>query len=713
MKKDFTQHHEKGVALDASPQPLKLLELFGGIGAPRKALQNLGFKLKSIDYVEVLPYAVLAYNSLFDCGYDPQDIRLWNMKPDVLVHGSPCFTGDTLVLTKERGFVPISSIVPGENVLTHKNRYMPVRKSFENGEREIVKVMTTNAAEIRTTANHRFWVRKKEIAYSASDKLTRRRFSDPHWLAIEDMDPKERYFAGFAVNANSELPSWDGTVCTRGKTQYTKQDLNLQDEGFWYVIGRFLGDGWTRYRNDRNGNISSVIICCGKDEKEDLQKKIPASLHYSVAEQETVIKFTFSNKELAEFCEQFGHGAGNKHIPAFVFDLPVVYIKALLDGYFESDGCEVDNVTKAISISKSLIYGIGQLIAKTYGIPFSIYHEERPKEYTIEGRSVTQNDTYSIVCRNMGEDARRESFFEDGYLWFPIKKIEYTGEKEPVYDIEVEEDHSFTANGCIVHNCQDFSNEGRNDINSGRSILYERTLQILDPNPSDGSRPELVDRPKVVIWENVPGLLYRHKEHLDHYIDTMEGYGYHSYYQILKASDYRCPQDRPRLYTVSLLDERPFEFPQPVGTPWTLEQFIDKSVNFDDYPLSDAEKAILFQLPSGQWAVREATKKGYTEINEWNVVNVAFPNSKTRRGRVGTYAKTITTAPRQAVFYNGRFRMLTAKEYMRLMRYQDKDYAKMVKAGLTERQICSLAGNSICVSVLEAIFGELQNMQII
>lgn len=350
MKKDFSQHEEKGVKLSTEPQPLKLLELFGGIGAPRKALQNLGFKLKSIDYVEVLPYAVLAYNSLFECGYDPQDIRLWNMKPDVLVHGSPC---------------------------------------------------------------------------------------------------------------------------------------------------------------------------------------------------------------------------------------------------------------------------------------------------------------------------------------------------------------------------QDFSNEGRNDVNSGRSILYERTLQILDPEPADGSRPELVDRPKVVIWENVPGLLYRHKEHLDHYIDTMSGYGYHSYYQILKASDYRCPQDRPRLYTVSILDDRPFEFPKPTGTPWRLEQFIDKSVNFDDYPLSDAEKAILFQLPSGQWAVREATKKGYTEINEWNVINVAFPNSTTRRGRVGDYAKTITTSPRQAIFYDGRFRMLTAKEYMRLMRYQDKDYAKMVKAGLTERQICSLAGNSICVSVLEAIFKELQDMKII
>ena len=44
-------------------KPLKILELFGGIGAPRKALENLGYDIKSIDYVEILPYAVQAYNS--------------------------------------------------------------------------------------------------------------------------------------------------------------------------------------------------------------------------------------------------------------------------------------------------------------------------------------------------------------------------------------------------------------------------------------------------------------------------------------------------------------------------------------------------------------------------------------------------------------------------------------------------------------------------
>ena len=50
---------------------------------------------------------------------------------------------------------------------------------------------------------------------------------------------------------------------------------------------------------------------------------------------------------------------------------------------------------------------------------------------------------------------------------------------------------------------------------------------------------------------------------------------------------------------------------------------------------------------------------------------------------------------------------MSAKEYMRLMEFRDVDYNKMVSAGITTDQIKKLAGNSICVPVLEAIFKKL------
>lgn len=71
---------------------LQVLEMFGGVGAPRKGLANLGIPIKSIDYIEIDPLAVDSYNAIFakDLKHKPQSVVGWDLKPDILVHGSPC-----------------------------------------------------------------------------------------------------------------------------------------------------------------------------------------------------------------------------------------------------------------------------------------------------------------------------------------------------------------------------------------------------------------------------------------------------------------------------------------------------------------------------------------------------------------------------------------------------------------------------------------------
>lgn len=72
-----------------------ILELFGGIGAPRSALIHLKQEFKVLDYIEVDKTAVDAYNLLYGEKYTPSDIRTWRRKElkdkvDICVHGSPC-----------------------------------------------------------------------------------------------------------------------------------------------------------------------------------------------------------------------------------------------------------------------------------------------------------------------------------------------------------------------------------------------------------------------------------------------------------------------------------------------------------------------------------------------------------------------------------------------------------------------------------------------
>lgn len=82
---------------------LKILELFGGIGSPRIALRNLGIDVKAIDYVEIDEKAVRSYNAMFEeeLKYKTQSVVGYNLKPDILIHGSPC--QDFSIAGKQKG----------------------------------------------------------------------------------------------------------------------------------------------------------------------------------------------------------------------------------------------------------------------------------------------------------------------------------------------------------------------------------------------------------------------------------------------------------------------------------------------------------------------------------------------------------------------------------------------------------------------------------
>lgn len=78
--------------MEKEMKPVQILELFGGIGSPRCALRNLNIPTKAIDYVEIDEKAVRSYNSMFadELEYKTQTVVGWNLKPDILIHGSPC-----------------------------------------------------------------------------------------------------------------------------------------------------------------------------------------------------------------------------------------------------------------------------------------------------------------------------------------------------------------------------------------------------------------------------------------------------------------------------------------------------------------------------------------------------------------------------------------------------------------------------------------------
>ena len=138
----------------------------------------------------------------------------------------------------------------------------------------------------------------------------------------------------------------------------------------------------------------------------------------------------------------------------------------------------------------------------------------------------------------------------------------------------------------IMHGspCQDFSLAGKQaggDKDSGtRSSLMYETIRIVEKL-----------KPKYVIWENVKNLLSnKHRHNFDAYLQTMKQLGYNNYYQVLNAKDYLTPQNRERVFTISIRNDidKDFHFPEKQPLKLRLKDLLDKEVD-EKYYLSDTQ----------------------------------------------------------------------------------------------------------------------------
>lgn len=154
---------------------IKILEIFGGIGAPRKALINLGVDHKCIDYVEIQPNRVKAYNALYDHLHKPQDVRGWNLKPDILVHGSPC-QDNSRVNTNRKGTAKGSRsrlMLETIRIIKEMGEWKPKVVIWENVKGVLDK-------DVIPIFNY-YLQQMKEIGYTNSfDVLDARSFGIPH-----------------------------------------------------------------------------------------------------------------------------------------------------------------------------------------------------------------------------------------------------------------------------------------------------------------------------------------------------------------------------------------------------------------------------------------------------------------------------------------------------------------------------------------------------
>ena len=390
----------------------------------------------------------------------------------MLIGGSPCFVAGTMVRT-ENGIKPIEQISIGDKVLTHNCRYRMVTQIMRRLVNSTVIVSAENCAEkIECTAEHPFYVRLMTRKFDQNNrKYVRTLSEDFGWLSPKYFLKKQnstndiiqQIYLTCATDDIEKDIEYNGVELKVNQHSTRKVNtLELDSEHLWYVIGRWVADGWFKSRYRKNKTLGGIIICCGKHKTEKFEEKLRlAKLKYCKTEEETVCKYVFCNKEFALFLKKFGEYADKKFLAEEVYFLPKKLALAFLSGYFDADGCYCDDTISFSSVSKELAYGIKYLVNKYYKVACSITSYENHNQ-TICGRIVHTKKVYAGSFK-INRKLQSHYFVENNYIMSPYKTVEEINEMKVVYNLSVDEDESYTANGMVVHNCTYWSCAQKNN----------------------------------------------------------------------------------------------------------------------------------------------------------------------------------------------------------------------------------------------------------
>lgn len=313
--------------------------------------------------------------------------------------------------------------------------------------------------------------------------------------------------------------------------------------------------------------------------------------------------------------------------------------------------------------------------------------------------------------------------------------------------------------------CQDISLAGKQkglfneDGSQTRSGLFFEALRIIEET-----------QPRVAIAENVKNLTgKKFNAQFQIVLASLEVAGYNNYWQVLNAKDYGIPQNRERVFIVSIrkdIDTGFFKFPEPFPLELRLKDMLEDEVD-EKYYLDGKFESVTpvnenYSMLNGGTIgkMHDISRRAYSEnatspsihtcaggnLQPKVIIEDFYKSRDPRiyksiaptlrgeraglkvaaamRGRYNEagkveqqievsdrdYANAITTVQKDSLIGDTDFRIrkLTPKECFRLMGFSDEDFAK-AEAVNSNTQLYKQAGNSIVVDVIAHIFTQLKS----
>lgn len=361
-----------------------------------------------------------------------------------------CITGDSWVNTKVGGGKQAKDISAGDEVLTHKGRYRKVTDVMITENRSNIyrlKVKTRNTP-LYITENHLVltnlgWVRVDELR------------KDTHLVAINrEIDLKEE-------NAQIDLSDF---IVESLPTQFQSkpiEPIHTFDEELAWAFGLWFAEGSL---STNKGKPNGLRVTMAEDELHYAEKWLEImSRRFGVHGNSYVSETSrwqggakwcnayINSTTLGRFFESFGKGCKVKELPQWLIESPKNVLSSFFEAILIGDGSEKKSGNNRITLANP------KLVLQLYQIALKLGYDVSLQMTEKAGKLATTKYVYTLnILRyhRQSERNRMETIkFNDGLSYAVITELTLTDKTETVYDFTVEEDHSFSVGGIVVHNC--------------------------------------------------------------------------------------------------------------------------------------------------------------------------------------------------------------------------------------------------------------------
>ena len=344
-----------------------------------------------------------------------------------------CFPAGTKIKTPY-GQKNIEDILVGDIVLDGFGNTKAVVSNMSRVANSLMYVNACGVFPTLVTKEHPFYA-KKVVKRIQNIPV----YGDAEWVKAEDLQVADRI----------ALP-----LHSFGDTDVNKR--------LAFILGLYLGDGWKTASN-REKHPYRYYICCDKKKTDEVSKLFDdAGIQYSINHNRTVDEYNIcitGQETLVSWLDDCGRYAKDKHLPKEVYNWNKESVSALLDGYFYADGNKDRDHQRYSTISKDLLFGIGDLVKALYHKPVYYTKKAYKEKGTIEGRSVNLSEAYTGSFKL--DDGKRKGYEYDeakNILWVNVRSYKgVPSEEETVYNLTVDETHSYIANEMLVHNCSAYN----------------------------------------------------------------------------------------------------------------------------------------------------------------------------------------------------------------------------------------------------------------